>query len=75
MTTRYEVVVRDRQILDLVAQGKTNREIAETIDFSRETVRLRLSKIYARNQISEGPGGKNRRELARRHRLGLIDQT
>jgi DNA-binding NarL/FixJ family response regulator len=75
VTTRYRVAVRDRLILELVVQGKTNQEIAEAVGFSYQTVRLRLSAIYARNQISEGPGGKNRRELARRYRLGLIDQT
>lgn len=74
MTSRYQVALRDRVIVNLVAQGMSNREIAEEVGFSRETVRLRLTTIYARNEISEGRGGKNRRELARRHRLGLIGQ-
>lgn len=74
MTSRYQVALRDRVIVNLVAQGRSNREIAEEVGFSRETVRLRLTTIYARNEISEGRGGKNRRELARRHRLGLIGQ-
>jgi DNA-binding NarL/FixJ family response regulator len=74
VTSRYQVALRDRVIVSLVAQGMSNREIAEEVGFSRETVRLRLTTIYARNEISEGRGGKNRRELARRYMLGLIDQ-
>ena len=74
MTTRRQVDDRDRVILDLIAQGSTNRQIADVVGASYETVRRRLATIYSRNGISEGPGGKNRRELARRYRLGLIDQ-
>lgn len=74
MTSRYQVALRDRVIVNLVAQGMSNREIAEAIGVSYQTIRLRLTTIYARNEISEGRGGKNRRELARRHRLGLIGQ-
>jgi DNA-binding NarL/FixJ family response regulator len=61
-------------IVDLVAQGKLNRQIAEATGVSYQTIRLRLTAIYSRNGISEGRGGKNRRELARRYQLGLIDQ-
>lgn len=74
MTSRYQVALRDRVIVNLVAQGMSNREIAEATDVSYQTIRLRLTAIYSRNGISEGRGGKNRRELARRHRLGLIGQ-
>ena len=37
---------REREILDLVAAGKTNAEIAETIWIAPGTVRKHLENIY-----------------------------
>jgi DNA-binding CsgD family transcriptional regulator len=39
---------REREILDLVAEGKTNAEIAEILWVSRGTVRKHLDNIYAK---------------------------
>jgi DNA-binding CsgD family transcriptional regulator len=39
---------REREILDLVAEGRTNAEIAEWLWLSRGTVRKHLDNIYAK---------------------------
>ncbi len=39
---------REREILDLVADGKTNAEIAESLWVSRGTVRKHLDNVYAK---------------------------
>lgn len=39
---------REREILDLVAEGKTNAEIAEALWVSRGTVRKHLDNVYAK---------------------------
>jgi DNA-binding CsgD family transcriptional regulator len=39
---------REREILDLVAEGRTNAEIGETLWISRGTVRKHLDNIYAK---------------------------
>ena len=39
---------REREILDLVAEGRTNAEIAESLWVSRGTVRKHLENVYAK---------------------------
>ena len=39
---------REREILDLVAEGRTNAEIAESLWLSRGTVRKHLDNVYAK---------------------------
>jgi DNA-binding NarL/FixJ family response regulator len=39
---------REREVLDLVAEGRTNAEIAESLWVSRGTVRKHLDNIYAK---------------------------
>jgi len=59
---------RERQVLDLVASGLTNREIAEQLVVSPETVKKHARNIYAKLGVS------NRMEAATRARaLGLLD--
>ncbi|TBU89516.1 DNA-binding response regulator [Stutzerimonas kirkiae] len=41
-----ELSAREREILDLVAQGLTNREIAERLTISRYTVECHIKHIY-----------------------------
>jgi DNA-binding CsgD family transcriptional regulator len=43
-----QLTPREREILDLVAEGRTNAEIAERLWVSRGTVRKHLDNIYAR---------------------------
>jgi two-component system, NarL family, response regulator DevR len=42
----------DRQLLSLVAQGKTNKEIAQELDLVPRVVATRLQRIYKRLKIS-----------------------
>jgi DNA-binding CsgD family transcriptional regulator len=42
------LTAREREILDLVAEGRTNAEIAERLWISPETVRKHLENVYAK---------------------------
>ncbi len=52
----------ERRVADLVAEGRTNREVAATLFLSERTVATHLSHIYAKL------GVRSRTELARRLR-------
>jgi DNA-binding CsgD family transcriptional regulator/catechol 2,3-dioxygenase-like lactoylglutathione lyase family enzyme len=43
---------REREIADLVAEAKTNREIAATLYISEKTVEKHLSKVFAKLEVS-----------------------
>lgn len=44
---------REREILDLVAQGKTNREIAIDLTLSERTVKTHISNILSKLQLHD----------------------
>jgi DNA-binding CsgD family transcriptional regulator len=52
----------ERRVADLVAEGRTNRQVAATLFLSERTVATHLSHIYAKL------GVRSRTELARRLR-------
>jgi len=56
-----ELTPSERQVADLVAEGRTNREVAAALVLSERTVEGHLSRIYAKLQV------RSRTELA--HRL------
>jgi LuxR family maltose regulon positive regulatory protein len=59
---------REREVVKLIAAGLTNREIAETLIISPETVKKHTGAIYRKLGVS------NRTEAAARAReLGLLD--
>jgi LuxR family maltose regulon positive regulatory protein len=59
---------REREVLKLIAAGLTNREIAETLVISPETVKKHTGAIYSKLGVN------NRTEAANRARaLGLLD--
>ena len=59
---------REQEVLKLIAAGLTNREIAETLVVSPETVKKHTSAIYSKLGVS------NRTEAANKAReLGLLD--
>jgi two-component system, NarL family, response regulator DevR len=48
----YSCSKYDRQVLSLVALGKTNKEIAQELDLATSVVATRLQRIYKRLKIS-----------------------
>jgi DNA-binding NarL/FixJ family response regulator len=50
----------DRQVLGYVAEGLTNREIAEKVHLSQHTIKFHLRQIFDKLKVS------NRTELARK---------
>ena len=59
---------REREVLDLIAAGSTNREIAQRLYLSPHTVKEHTSALYRKLQA------RNRAEAVQRaHRAGLIE--
>ncbi len=59
---------REREVLDLIADGSTNREIAATLHLSPHTIKEHTSSLYRKL------GARNRAEAVQRaQRLGLSD--
>jgi DNA-binding NarL/FixJ family response regulator len=58
------LTTREREIADLVASGRTNREVAEQLVLSTRTVEAHLRTIYAKLNV------RSRVELALRGREG-----
>jgi two-component system response regulator DesR len=58
---------REREVLDLIARGSTNREIAETLYLSPHTVKEHTSVLYRKLRA------RNRAEAVRQaQRIGLM---
>jgi DNA-binding NarL/FixJ family response regulator len=57
----YRLTRRDRGVLDLVARGTTNREIAELLQLSEKTVRNYVSRLYRKLAVH------NRTQISRLH--------
>lgn len=67
--TRSLLSEREREVLELVAAGATNREIAARLFLSPYTIKDHTSSLYRKL------GARNRAEaIARAQRLGLLDQ-
>ncbi|CAN5886430.1 LuxR C-terminal-related transcriptional regulator [soil metagenome] len=58
---------REREVLELIAAGMTNREIAGRLFISAETVKKHTSSIYAKLQV-----GHRTQAVARARSLGLL---
>jgi two-component system response regulator DesR len=59
--------VREREVLERVAGGETNREIAEALHLSPHTVKEHTSALYRKLDV------RNRAEAVQRaQRLGLL---
>ena len=53
-----ELTERERRVMELVAAGRTNHEIAKLLGMSPKTVELNLTKIYRKLKV------RSRTELA-----------
>jgi two-component system response regulator DesR len=63
----FELTDREREVLDLIASGATNREIASTLYLSPNTVKEHTSGLFRKLDV------RNRTEAVQRaQRLGLL---
>ena len=61
------LTAREREVLDLMAQGATNREIASTLHLSPHTIKEHTSALYRKLAV------RNRTEAVQRaQRVGLV---
>jgi DNA-binding NarL/FixJ family response regulator len=51
---QIKITRRDRQVLDLLVQGCSNKEIASELDISPRTVKQHLRTLFLRAGIKEG---------------------
>ena len=58
---------REREVLALVAEGRTNREIAERLGVGGETVKTVVNRVYAKLGV-----GKRAEAVSEAHRQGLL---
>jgi DNA-binding NarL/FixJ family response regulator len=58
---------REREVLRLVAAGSTNREIAEALEISDETVKTLVARTFAKLGVR-----KRAEAVSEAHRLGLL---
>jgi DNA-binding NarL/FixJ family response regulator len=49
-----ELTDREREVLVLIAQGRTNPEIADQIVLSLKTVRNHVTNIFSKLQVADG---------------------
>ena len=63
----FELTDREREVLDLMASGATNREIASSLYLSPNTVKEHTSGLFRKLDV------RNRTEAVQRaQRLGLL---
>jgi DNA-binding NarL/FixJ family response regulator len=48
-----ELTARERQVLDLIAAGRSNTDISNTLVLSRKTVRNHVSTIFTKLQVAD----------------------
>lgn len=68
MDTFYDLTERELEILEILSQGKSNKEIADSLGISENTVEQHLKNIYEKLNVqnrTEAAGlflkGKNER--------------
>ena len=64
-----ELTAREREVLELVAEGLSNQAIAERLGIARGSTEKHVSKIFAKLRLPD-TGGEYRRVLAVRRFLG-----
>lgn len=51
-----ELTAREREVLELIAQGRNNRAIAEQLELSLKTVRNHVSNVFNKLQVIDRAG-------------------
>jgi len=64
---RDDLSERERQVLRLIAEGLTNREIAERLYLAMSTVKTHINNLYGKLGVS-----KRTQAVARGRQLGLL---
>jgi DNA-binding NarL/FixJ family response regulator len=67
----WDLTAREEQVLELVAQGRSNEDIAATLFLSVRTVERHLSNIYAKLRVS----GKSARAAAAARYVEATNRT
>jgi DNA-binding CsgD family transcriptional regulator len=65
--TETHLSAREREVLALVAQGRTNRETAAALFISEATVKTHLLHIYAKLEVPDRASA-----VSAAHRRGLL---
>ena len=66
---------REQEILDLVAQGSDNKEIAKILNLSESTVTSYISTVYRKIGVTESNGRGGKREGAGRPKGSTKENT
>ncbi|MBP0588528.1 LuxR family transcriptional regulator [Paraburkholderia sp. LEh10] len=66
-TVREPLSARERGIVELIAQGQSNKEIARTLGIAPETVKTHIKNIFVKLEVD-----KRAQAVARAQALGLV---
>jgi LuxR family maltose regulon positive regulatory protein len=69
-TEREALSARERNIVDLIADGQSNKEIARTLGIAPETVKSHVKSIFMKLSVD-----KRAQAVARAQALGLVKQA
>ena len=65
--SEYALAAREREVLELIAQGRSNREIAETLFVTEHTVKYHVASLFSRLDVTS-----RSEAVARAAALGLL---
>ena len=69
-TPRDPISRRERDVLELLARGLTNRQLADALDVSPDTVKYHLKNIFAKLQVVD-----RRAAVQSARQFGLLDES